>query len=195
MVTNLSTVAVVPTTPQVPLKHFTQHLCSALNSIGLPPLCCQYYWHRYSVLFIQRPLWDWPVPYFKKSWDKLHWRGTHFPRISHSLLSRSSVLVSIDYKHGSAIKRTSIALFSIKLTPHSLNGLLAALDRWQHSSSLASTISTSFCNRLTAFYWWAMQTPDQTQHQWDKWVVPSLCILSCSLSSPPDPKASGEDIS
>ena len=35
MVTNLSTVAVVPTTPQVPLRHFTQHLCSALNSIGL----------------------------------------------------------------------------------------------------------------------------------------------------------------
>ena len=34
MVSNLSTVAVVPVTHDVPLETFTSHLCAALNTIG-----------------------------------------------------------------------------------------------------------------------------------------------------------------
>lgn len=34
MVSNLSTVAVVPITHDVPLDQFTKHLCAAVNAIG-----------------------------------------------------------------------------------------------------------------------------------------------------------------
>ena len=34
MVSNLSTVAVVPITRDVPLDNFTKHLCAAVSSIG-----------------------------------------------------------------------------------------------------------------------------------------------------------------
>lgn len=34
MISNLSTVAVVPITRDVPLAHLTRHLCTAINSIG-----------------------------------------------------------------------------------------------------------------------------------------------------------------
>ena len=37
MVSNLSTVAVVPITPDVPLNQFTKQLCRAINGIGMTP--------------------------------------------------------------------------------------------------------------------------------------------------------------
>lgn len=39
MVSNLSTVAVVPVTLDVPLEPFTSHLCAALNTIGVCLRC------------------------------------------------------------------------------------------------------------------------------------------------------------